>query len=191
MKRLISVIMALTAVLSLCAFSAFAKKEIPAVYASDLKTGRYEIEVAVSNSELIVDNCTLIVSGSTMTAEMSMMGNKTTAIYLGPADAARRADESSTKAGIIYPVPGENGDQVFTVRVDMLDKKIDCAAYSTENEDWVDRILLFKSESLPDYASRESGGVDPLAIVIPVVVVIAGAVVFFVFRRKSNKNYEQ
>lgn len=191
MKKLVSVIMALTAAMTLCAFPAFAKKEIPAVYASDLKSGRYEIEVAVSNSEIIVDSCILTVSGTVMTADMSMQGNKTTALYLGSADGARSAAKSSTSAGIIYPVPGESGEQVFTVRVEMLDKKIACAAYSTEKEDWVDRILLFKSDSLPDYAFRDSGGVNPLAIIIPAVLIIAAAGAFFVFRRKSNKNDEQ
>lgn len=191
MKRLISVIMALTAVMMFCAFSAFAGKEIPAVYASDLKPGRYDIEVAVSNSEIIVDSCMLNVSGTVMTADMSMMGNKTTAIYLGSADAARRADESSTKAGIIYPVSGENGEQVFTIRVEMLDKKIACAAYSIEKEDWVDRVLLFKSDSLPDHAFRENSGTNPLVIIIPAVAVIAGAAAFIIFRRKSNKKDEQ
>ncbi|MGN1137179.1 MAG: hypothetical protein ACI4SF_13285 [Oscillospiraceae bacterium] len=191
MKRLVSVILAMTAVLTLCAFSAFAKKEIPAVYASDLKTGRYEIEVAVSNSELIVDSCILTVSGNVMTADMSMQGYKTTAFYLGSADAARSAAKSSTSAGIIYPVTGENGEQIFTVRVDMLDKKIACAAYSTEKEDWVDRILLFKSDSLPDYAFRDSGGIDPLAIIIPAVLIIAAAAAFFVFRKKNNNKEKE
>ena len=186
MKKLFSVILALTAVLTIGEFSAFAKKEIPAVYASDLKSGRYEIEVAVSNSEIIVDSCILTVSGSVMTADMSMQGNKTTALFLGSADAARSAANSSTSVGIIYPVPGENGEQVFTVRVDMLDKKIACAAYSSEKEDWVDRIQLFKSDSLPDYAFRDGGGIEPLAIIIPAVLIVAAAAVFFVFRRKNN-----
>lgn len=181
MKKLVSVMMALAAVLTMCAFSAFAKKEIPAVYASDLNSGRYEIEVAVSNSEIIVDSCILTVSGTVMTAEMTMQGDKTTALYLGSADAARRASES----GLIYPTTDENGKQVFTIRVEMLGKKIDCAAYSTEKEDWVDRILLFKSDSLPKYAFRDSGGVDPLAIVIPAVLIIAAGAFFAV--RRSNK----
>lgn len=191
MKKLFSVILALTAVLTMCAFSAFAKKEIPAVYASDLKTGRYEIEVAVSNSELIVDSCILTVSGNVMTAEMSMQGNKTTALCLSSADAARKAEESGSLAGIIYPVTGENGEQVFTIRVEMLDKKIACAAYSTEKEDWVDRILLFKSDSLPDYAFRDSGGVSPLAVIIPAVLIIAAAAVFFVLRRNNNSKEKE
>lgn len=187
MKRLVSVMLAMAAVLTLCAFSAFAKKEIPAVYAADLNPGRYEIEVAVSNSEIIVDSCILNVSGTVMTADMSMQGNKTTALYLGSADAARGAAKSSTSAGIIYPVTGENGEQVFTVRVDMLDKKIACAAYSTEKEDWVDRILLFKSDSLPSYAFRDQGGVKPLVPIILLVSLIAVVSVIFILIRRSKK----
>ena len=53
MKKLFSVILALAAVMSVCALSAFAKKEIPAVYASDLKSGRYEIEVPILTSYLL------------------------------------------------------------------------------------------------------------------------------------------
>lgn len=187
MKRLVSVILAMTAVLTLCAFSAFAKKEIPAIYASDLNPGRYEIEVAVSNSEIIVDSCILNVSGTVMTADMSMQGNKTTALFLGSADAARSSAKSSTSAGIIYPVTGESGEQIFTVRVEMLDKKIPCAAYSTEKEDWVDRILLFKSDSLPDHAFRDQGGAKPLVPIILSVSLIAVASVIFLLIRRAKK----
>ena len=72
MKRLFSVILALTAFVMIGSVSAFAKKEVKPVYASDLVFGSYEIEAAVSNSELNAEKCILNVSGEIMTARMTL-----------------------------------------------------------------------------------------------------------------------
>lgn len=188
MKKLFSVILALTAFVMVGSVTAFAKKEVPPVYASDLVSGSYEIEVAVSNSELNAEKCVLNVSGEVMTANMTLAGNEVTALYFGSADDARLADESGSSVGsMVYPNTDENGRNVFTFRVEMLDKKISCAAYNSAEEKWTDRELMFKSQSLPDRALRIKRTQNTAAVVIPIIIVIAAAGGTFAIISINNK----
>ena len=85
------------------------KKEVRPVYVSDLVFGSYEIDAAVSNSELNAEKCILNVSGEIMTAKMTLAGNEVTALYFGSAEDARRAEESGSLSGAVYPDKDENG----------------------------------------------------------------------------------
>lgn len=191
MKKLFSVILALTAFVMIGSVSAFAKKEIKPVYASDLEFGSFNIDVAVSNSELNAESCILTVSGDTMTAKMTLAGNDVTAIYFGPAADAERAEDSRSVSGAVYPDKDENGRNVFVFRVEMLDKKIPCAAYSESKGGWTDRDIMFRSKSLPSEALRIKHTQDTANVVIPIIIVIAaagGTFVIISINRKNKRN---
>lgn len=187
MKRLFSVIFALAAFVMTGSVSAFAKKETEPVYASDLESGSYNIEAAVSNSELNAESCILNVSGSAMTVKMTLAGDGVTALYFGSADDASRAEESGSLSGTVYPDKDENGRNVFVFRVEMLDKKISCAAYNEKKGGWTDRALMFRSDSLPDAAFRIKRTQDTAAVVIPIIIVIAAAAGTFALIRINRK----
>lgn len=191
MKKLFSVILALTAFVMIGSVSAFAKKEIKPVYASDLEFGSFNIDVAVSNSELNAESCILTVSGDTMTAKMTLAGNDVTAIYFGSAADAGRAEDSRSVSGAVYPDKDENGRNVFVFRVEMLDKKIPCAAYSESKSGWTDRDIMFKSKSLPSEALHIKHTQDTANVVIPIIIVIAaagGTFVIISINRKNKRN---
>lgn len=188
MKRLFSVIIALTAFVITGSVSALAKKEVKPVYASDLVFGSYEIEAAVSNSEFNAEKCILNVSGDIMTARMTLAGNEVTALYFGSAEDARRAEESGSLSGAVYPDKDENGRNVYVFRVDALDKKISCAAYNELKGGWTDRDIMLKSKSLPDRAFKLTRTQNTAAVVIPIIIVIAAAGGTFALISINKKN---
>lgn len=191
MKRLFSVIIALTAFVITGSFSAFAKKEVRPVYVSDLVFGSYEIDAAVSNSELNAEKCILNVSGEIMMARMTLAGNEVTALYFGSAEDARRAEESGSLSGAVYPDKDENGRNVYVFRVDALDKKISCAAYNELKGGWTDRDIMLKSKSLPDRAFKLTRTQNTAAVVIPIIIVIAvagGTFALISINKKNDRN---
>lgn len=188
MKKLFSVILALTAFVMIGSVSAFAKKEIKPVYASDLEFGSFNIDVAVSNSELNAESCILTVSGDTMTVKMTLAGNDVTAIYFGSAADAERAEDSRSVSGAVYPDKDENGRNVYVFRVDALDKKISCAAYNELKGGWTDRDIMLKSKSLPDRAFKLTRTQNTAAVVIPIIIVIAAAGGTFALISINKKN---
>ena len=191
MKRLFSVIIALTAFVITGSVSAFAKKEVKPVYASDLVFGSYEIDAAVSNSEINAEKCILNVSGEIMTARMTLAGNEVTALYFGSAEDAQRAEESGSLSGTVYPDKDENGRNVYVFRVDALDTKISCAAYNEVKGDWADRDIMLKSKSLPNRAFKLTRTQNTAAVVIPIMIVIAavgGTFALISINRKNKQN---
>lgn len=196
MKKLLSAIAALTAFVMIGSVTAYAKKEVKPVYASDLISGSYEIDVAVSNSELNAESCMLNVSGNAMTANMTLAGNEVTALYFGSAEDAERMEESGSAVGTaVYPTADGNGRNVFTFRVEVLDKKISCAAYNSAEGKWTDRELMFKSQSLPDRALRIKRTQNTAAVVIPIIIAAAAAggtfAIISINKRKKNGQGEE
>lgn len=188
MKRLFSLILALAAFFTVGAVSVFAKKEVKPIYASDLVFGSYEIDAAVSNSELNAEKCILNVSGEIMTAKMTLAEDEVTVLYFGSADDARRAWENGSLSGAVYPDKDENGRNVYVFRVDALDKKISCAAYNELKGEWTDRDIMLKSKSLPDRAFKLTRTQNTAAVVIPIIIVIAAAVGTFAIIKANKKN---
>ena len=185
MKRFFSAVTAICMICVMCAVPAFADNKIQPVYASDLNPGRYNIEVAVSKSEIVVESCVLNVSGTSMTAEMTMLADKANAFYRG---SAANADLSTA----VMPDTDENGKLTYSISVDALDKSINCAFYNAEKDVWTDRILFFRSASLPESAFRdaEGGEVNPILIVIVIAVIAAIVLGVSVYMRLSKKNKE-
>ena len=67
---------------------------------------------------------------------------------VGTAGQAAKADEADF---IPFEEDG-NGAHTFTIPVKALDEGFPCAAYSKRKEQWYDRTLLVRSDSLPDDA---------------------------------------
>lgn len=112
------------------------------VYGNELKDGVYEITAESSSSMFKIVKCELTVENGEMTAVMTMSGTGYLYIFMGKGE---DADES----GYIPFVENENGEHTFTVPVEALDMAIDCSAFSKKKEQWYDRTLVFRADSLP------------------------------------------
>lgn len=121
------------------------------IYADALNDGVYEVEVKSSSSMFEITACTLTVENGTMTAEMTMGGTGYLYLFMGMGEEASAAQE-----GDYIPFVETDGVHHFTVPVEALDAGVDCAAFSKRNEQWYNRTLLFRADSLPDEAFRES-----------------------------------
>ena len=135
-------------------FTAFAssQEQKTPIYAESLNSGRYEIEVTSSASMFRIVHCELVVSGSDMTAEMTLSGKGYEKLYMGTSEQAEKADESE----YIFFTEDADGKYTYTVPVEALDKETDCAAYSFKKQRWYDRKLVFRADSLADDAFKES-----------------------------------
>ena len=114
------------------------------IYGSDIKDGTYDVTVDSSSSMFNITKCALTVSDGKMTAEMTMGGKGYLYDFMGTADEAAAADESS----YIPYEENSDGEHTFTVPVEALDSGISCAAFSKKKEIWYDRTLLFRADSL-------------------------------------------
>lgn len=130
-------------------FVAHAKKAMPA---EQLVDGVYEdITVDSSSSMFNIVSCKLTVANGEMTAEMTMSGTGYSYLYMGTGEEATQASE---KEYIPYTENAE-GAHVFTVPVEALDTEIACAAFSKKKQEWYDRTLVFRTDSLPQTAYTE------------------------------------
>lgn len=121
------------------------------VYADSLKDGVYSIDVDSSSSMFNITACELTVKDGEMTAVMTMGGTGYLYVYMGTGEEAASA---SAEDYISY-VENENGEHTFTVPVEALDMGIDCTAFSKSKEKWYDRVLVFRSDALPQEAFAE------------------------------------
>ncbi len=114
--------------------------------------GIYDIIVDSSSSMFQVSSCQLSVSMGKMTATMTMNGTGYLYLFMGTGEEAVKLSEKS----YIAFTENENGEYVFTVPVEALDKGIACSAFSKNKQKWYDRTILFRSDSLPITAFDES-----------------------------------
>lgn len=127
------------------------------VRADEIENGVYSIEVDSSSSMFKITECALAVSDDSMSAVMTMSGTGYLYLYMGTGEEAVNADESKY-------IPFEetaDGTHTFTVPVEALDQGISCAAYSKRKEQWYDRTLVFRADSLPQEALKNSTFTDP------------------------------
>ena len=61
----------------------------------------------------------------------------------------RKEADQDTEENFIPFELDENGGKVFTVPVEALNLKLDCAAWSIRKETWYDRTLVFEAELIP------------------------------------------
>ena len=127
------------------------------VHADEIENGVYPITVDSSSSMFKITDCTLAVSDDSMSALMTMSGTGYLYLFMGTGKEAVSASES---AYISYEETPD-GAYTFTVPVEALDEGIPCAAYSKRKEQWYDRTLLFRADSLPQEALKNSTFTNP------------------------------
>ena len=122
------------------------------VLADELADGTYDIEMKSSSSMFKADHVELVVENGSMDAVLYMTSKSYLYLFAGTAEEAAAADESSY-IDIVWDTE-EMG--TFTLPIDALDEGIPCAAFSKKKEKWYDRTLLFRADSLPEEAFKES-----------------------------------
>jgi sirohydrochlorin cobaltochelatase len=115
------------------------------IYGNQIKDGTYNIEVSSNSSMFRIIDARLTVSNGEMTALLTLSGDGYLKLYMGTGEQAL----SDTDDKCIYYVENEEGKYTYTVPVAALDEEIDCAAWSIKKESWYDRVLVFRSSSLP------------------------------------------
>lgn len=121
------------------------------VYASDLNDGSYAIQVDSSSSMFRITECLLTVEDGRMTAVMIMGGTGYEKIYPGTGE---EAEADSGSGSIPYQELGD-GRHSFRIPVEALDQETACSAFSHKKQQWYDRTLVFRSDSLPAEAFRQ------------------------------------
>lgn len=107
--------------------------------------GVYQASVDSSSSMFKIADCVLTVSDDSMTARLTMNGTGYLYLYMGTAEEAAKA----TEADYIPFEEDGSGAHTFTIPVKALDEGFPCAAFSKRKEQWYDRTLLVRSDSLP------------------------------------------
>lgn len=121
------------------------------IYGNELNDGTYEAEAASSSSMFRITDCKLTVKEGKMSAVLTLSGTGYLKLYMGTGEEAAKASEDE----MIPYVENEEGAYTYEVPVEALDMGIDCAAFSKNKEKWYDRVLVFKSASLPAGALKE------------------------------------
>ena len=121
------------------------------VYGDELKDGVYQVKADSSSSMFQITACELTVKDGSMSAVMTMGGTGYLKLYMGTGEEALKASEED------YIPYVENGDgaHTFKVPVEALDMGTPCSAFSRKKEKWYDRVLVFRSDSLPAAAFAE------------------------------------
>ena len=147
MKRVLTVILTLALCAAVMCGAAFAE-----VSADALNDGSYNIGVESSASMFKVVNCDITVSNGVITAAVTLSGTGYGKLFVGTGEQALAASE----AEYIPFVENAGGQYAYTFPISALDTEIAVAAWSTKNEQWYDRTLIFKSDSLPESAYKSA-----------------------------------
>lgn len=124
------------------------------VTSGDLKPGDYNVSVDSSSSMFSIENAQLHVTKDGMTCDMTMSGTGYLYVFCGTGEEASKASEDS-----LTPFSEDaEGNHHFTIPVEALDAPFSCAAFSKRKQQWYDRTLVVRADSLPDDAFvRERG----------------------------------
>lgn len=121
------------------------KEGVEPIYATQLNDGVYSVNVDSSSSMFKITSCELTVKDGGMSAVMAMSGTGYLKLYMGTGEQALKAQQQD----FIPYVETEEGTHTFRVPVEALDMGINCSAFSRNKEKWYDRVLVFRSDSLP------------------------------------------
>lgn len=176
-KKLFFSFFAVLLTLCLCSCS----RNSGSVHADKLNEGTYSIEVESSSSMFRIIDCKLTVSDGKMTAVMTLSGKGYEKIFPGTISEAEAADDDSCS----YFVVNEAEQYTYQMPVEALDTEIPCAAFSKKKQQWYDRMLIFKSASLPKNAFRTD--IVPIIIGTVIAVVIMAAVIIAVKLKRKGK----
>lgn len=140
-----------TAIETGTAFSGVEKRESGDSVES-LADGTYSIEVESSSSMFKIVAAELTVADGNMTAVITLSGTGYSMLYMGTSEEAATAEE----ADFIPYVENEEGAYTYAIPVEALDQPIDCAAFSSNKEEWYDRQITFLSATAYGSADGET-----------------------------------
>ena len=118
------------------------------VSAADVKDGTYEVTVESSSSMFKITKAVLTVADGSMTADLTLSGTSYLVLYPGTGMEAAADTEDS----YIGYTEDADGAYTYTIPVPALDQPFPCAAFSINKEQWYDRTLLVRADSLPEEA---------------------------------------
>lgn len=118
------------------------------VYGRDVRDGNYAIAVESLSERFRVEEARLTAADGALTAELTLSGTDCIGLFLGTAEAAAQADVPEW----IVTTETITGTTSCTLPVEALDRAMDCAFYSMEEDAWLDNQLLFDASGLPEEA---------------------------------------
>ena len=118
------------------------------VAAADVVDGTYEVEVESSSSMFKIVKAVLKVEDGAMTADLTL--SSTSYLVLYPGTGAEAA--ADTEDHYIGYTEDAGGAYTYTIPVPALDQSFPGAAFSINKEQWYDRSLLVRADSLPPEA---------------------------------------
>lgn len=127
-------------------------KGMKEISADALNDGEYHISVDSSSSMFRIADCILHVKDGSLNADLIIASKSYDALFMGTKEEAEKAEISDR---ITY-TENSSGQSVFSVPVGALDKEVQCAALSAKKQEWYGRTLVFRADSLPDEAFKES-----------------------------------
>lgn len=139
---------------------AVGKKNMVPVYGSDIIDGTYDIEVDSSSSMFRIVKAQLTVKEGEMSAVITLGGKGYLRLFMGTGEEALQASESE----YAEYVEDAHGAYTYEVKVEALDKELECTGFSKRKEKWYDHQIVFEADSLesdallitlPDYDAEE------------------------------------
>ena len=118
------------------------------ISAADVEDGTYEVTVESSSSMFKITKAVLTVADGAMTADLTLSGTSYLVLYPGTGTEAA----ADTEEHYIGYTEDAAGAYTYTIPVPALDQPFPCAALSKNKEQWYDRTLLVRADSLPDGA---------------------------------------
>jgi len=119
-------------------------KNAAALSGASVADGEYSINAETDSSMFKIVDCKLTVANGEMTAVITLSGSGFGNLFMGTAADAEKAAESD----LIAFTENSEGQHVYTVPVEALDKPVKCAAQSLKKSTWYDHEITFKSESI-------------------------------------------
>lgn len=121
-----------------------AKEGMVPVYGTDIIDGTYDIEVDSSSSMFRIVKAQLTVQEGKMSAVLTLGGKGYLRLFMGTGEEAVKAPETE------YAEYVEDADGAYTyeVKVEALDKPLECTGFSKRKEKWYDHQIVFEAASL-------------------------------------------
>ena len=117
---------------------------VPQETPDEVENGDYHVEVETGAAMFKVIRCVLHAVDGNYTAEITLSGTGYNYLFMGSAEQAEQADSSQW---ISYTIDSE-GKYTYTIPAVKLDVPLAVASHSLKNDQWYDRTMIFKSETM-------------------------------------------